>query len=284
MMTRRLEELKTEYKNIKAPERLKVRISRIIKIRFIMKKVIKSAACAAVFLGVFIGALNGIPAFAKSMASISGMEPVVKILTFGRYQINDGNFSADVVTPKIEGLLDKELQDRINNDFKENANLIISEFEKDYKEIKKADPEAHMGIEYNYQILTDNDNILAIDVYLLNTVGSSSTIHKFYTINKKNGELLTLPSLFKENADYVNVLSQYILSEMKRQNEAGENMFWLEEDSFAEPFTQIKPDQNFYIDNRGDLVICFDKYEVAPGASGSPEFIIPKDIISNILE
>jgi hypothetical protein len=282
MSIRQLEELKTEYENVKAREQLKERVYRIMKRRSIMKKIVNVAATAAVIFSIFVGALNGVPAFAQDIANISGMESMVKILTFGRYQVNDGHFSANIVTPKIEGLLDKELQDKINRDFKESANLVISAFEKDYKEIKEQAPEAHMGVEYNYQVLTDNDDTLAIDVYLLNIVGSSSTTHKFYTINKKTGELITLPSLFKENADYVNVLSEYILSEMKRQNAAGENMFWVEKGDYVEPFSKIKPDQNFYLNNEGDLVICFDKYEVAPGASGSPQFVIPKNIIKNI--
>ncbi len=41
--------------------------------------------------------------------------------------------------------------------------------------------------------------------------------------------------------------------------------------------------QNFYINKEGKFVISFDEYEVAPGYMGVQEFIIPTEIISNIL-
>lgn len=68
---------------------------------------------------------------------------------------------------------------------------------------------------------------------------------------------------------------------MARENAENDGLYDLEGD-FA--FKQIKPDQNFYINDKGELVICFDKYEVAAGAQGSPEFVIPNDIIKDILK
>ena len=139
----------------------------------------------------------------------------------------------------------------------------------------------HMGVNSDYIVKTDNDNILAIDVYILNTAGSSSTVHSFYTIDKKSGRLLTLEGLFKKDADYVKVLSDYIKQEMKRENEENDGLFELDGEW---AFKGIKKDQNFYINNDGLLVICFDKYEVAAGAQGSPEFVIPNEIIKDILK
>ena len=37
-------------------------------------------------------------------------------------------------------------------------------------------------------------------------------------------------------------------------------------------------------DKDGNLVIVFDKYEVAPGGMGTPEFVIEKGSISDILK
>ena len=60
-------------------------------------------------------------------------------------------------------------------------------------------------------------------------------------------------------------------------------MFWVDDDVF-EGFEKIADDQNFYINNEGNIVICFDKYEVAAGAQGSPEFVIPEDVVADILK
>ena len=37
---------------------------------------------------------------------------------------------------------------------------------------------------------------------------------------------------------------------------------------------------NFYFDADGNLVLVFEKYEVAPGYMGTPEFTIPKEIFN----
>ena len=71
---------------------------------------------------------------------------------------------------------------------------------------------------------------------------------------------------------------------MTRLNNEEGGMFWVEDDEFTEGFKGIKKDQNFYINEDGNLVICFDKYDVAAGAQGSPEFVIPNEIIKDIVK
>lgn len=154
------------------------------------------------------------------------------------------------VTPQIEGLLDEDLEDKLNNEFKENAAAVIAAYETDVKELKAESPDedVHMSIMSDYTVKTDNDDILALDVYIYTASGSSSTIHHFYNIDKKTGQLLTLPGLFKDDADYVSVISEYITSEMKRLNAEENGMFFIDgEENDFDGFKEIKPDQNFYI-------------------------------------
>ena len=95
---------------------------------------------------------------------------------------------------------------------------------------------------------------------------------------------MTLKSLFKDNADYITPISEYIRGEMKRINDEENGAFWIEKDEFNfDIFEKIKPNQNFYINSDNKLVICFDKYDVAAGAQGSPEFVIPDGVIKDIL-
>ena len=288
-MNKKLEKMKQEYMQINASDALKERIKNTMKESKedknntkMWKVVTGSVACCYI---VFMLVLNINPAFAAQIGDIPGMKGVVKVLTFGRYVMDDGGYKANIETPKIEGLLDQELQDKLNQDFRNNANALILAFEKDIKELKKQFPnqEVNLGIDSGYIVKTDNESILAIDVYMVNTVGSSSTTHKFYTIDKESQTVLTLPSLFKEDSDYVAVLSEYIKTEMRRQNEKGENTYWVDDPTFG-PFKGITENQNFYINNDGRIVICFDKYEVAPGASGSPEFVIPEELVKDILK
>lgn len=284
----KIDELKEKYEDIKAPEELKENIKKTINAEKKRKSPFKKYAGIAACVGITaIAALNVSPAIVYASADIPILGTIVKIVTFGRYEKQENGYEANIVTPQIEGLLDKNLQDKLNEEFKENANSVISAFEKDVKALKEefGDKTVHMGIEYNYLVKTDSEDILALDVYMLNTAASSSTVHKFYTIDKKSGELLTLKGLFKEDTDYVSVLSNYIVEEMKRMNKEDGGMFWVDqEEAFEESFKSIKDDQNFYINDDGNIVVCFDKYEVAAGAQGSPEFVIPKDIVKDIIK
>ena len=283
-MNRSLKKLKEAYLSVKPTENFEERLKIMIKRKKTYRKLAQTVAAAAAVFAVFVGSLNLLPTFAKEVAALPGMDSLVKVLTLGRYHVKDNNFYADIVTPQLEGLLDPQLQDKLNQDFRENADMVIAAFEKSYQELKQADPDAHLGVECNYQVRTDTPDILAIDVYWLETVGSSSTTHRFYTIDKNTGELLTLSSLFQEGADYITPISDYILNEMRRQNQTGERYFWTEDSAFADPFRAIRADQNFYLNENGKLVVCFDKYEAGPGSSGSPEFVIPDQVVASILK
>ena len=277
---------KSEYESIFAPESFKKRISAISRLEKVKKAVLKVAATAACLAAVFVAALNISPRFAYAMSDIPVIKEVVSVVTFGKYEHKENGYEAKIVTPKIEGLLDKELENKLNSEFKENANSIIAAYESDVKELKKefGEETVHMAIESNYEVKTDNDKILALDVYIFTAAGSSNTKHSFYNIDKTSGKLLSLSDMFKKGADYITPISEYITSEMRRMNKEEDGLFWIgDEQEFFEGFKKIKPDQNFYINNDGQIVICFDKYEVSAGAQGCPEFVIPNDIIKNIL-
>ena len=49
-------------------------------------------------------------------------------------------------------------------------------------------------------------------------------------------------------------------------------------------FKSIKEDQNFYLNEDGQIVICFDEYEVAPGYMGLVQFTIDNSVVSDILK
>ncbi len=252
---------------------------KVVSLNWLKKTAYSVATAAAAFVLVF----NLIPGLSYAASDIPVLGDVVRIVTFGRFEVSKENYEAKVVTPKIEGLLNKELEEKLNAEFSQNASAVIAAFEKDVKELSEefGEENFHLGVEANYVVRTDNEDILAIDTYIVNTVASSSTTHRFYNIDKKTGNMIELESLFESDADYITPISDYIKGEMKKQNADGSGFFWIEEEDI-EPFEKIKKDQNFFINDEGNIVICFDKYEVAAGAAGSPEFEIPGHIIESI--
>lgn len=59
---------------------------------------------------------------------------------------------------------------------------------------------------------------------------------------------------------------------------------WVENAEIGQDLVTPDGKHNFYRNKDGNLVIVFDKYEVAPGSMGTPEFVIKKEDISNILK
>lgn len=113
------EKLKDEYNDVKASKEFKESVFKMIKRerkKEIFKVIAATAACATV---ATVSAVNVSPALAQAVLDVPIVGSVVKVVTFGRYKNKDGGFGAKVVTPELKGLLDKELEDELNKNFKE---------------------------------------------------------------------------------------------------------------------------------------------------------------------
>ena len=235
-----------------------------------LKKTMYSAAAIA---ASFVLMVNCIPSLAYAASDVPILGDIVRVVTFGRFEVQEDNYEANITTPKIEGLLNKDLEKKLNKELEDNANTIIAAFESDIKKMSDmyGDKNFHLSVTADYEVKTDNEDILAVNFYFTTIEASAVTANRFYNIDKKSGTLITLDSLFKKDADYVTPISNYILSELKKQNDDGTGFYILDGEE-EQRFTKIRNDQHFYINNAGNIVICFDEYEVAAGAQGCPEF------------
>lgn len=282
----KMDKLKKDYEDIDIPEELdsivkasiqEAKRKRIKKRPVFRNSFIGVAAAAA----IFIGSINVSPAFAKSMVNVPILGSIVEVFTVQQLTVDEGTYQADVSTPGITGLEDEELQATLNEKYAVENKELFEKFEKEIAELKEAGG-GHLGVDAGYEVLTDNDRILSIMRYQVNTVGSSSTTMSYDTIDKIDNVLITLPSLFKDDS-YIEAINTYIAGEMERQMAEDEMISYFINDEYAEGFTTIKPDQNFYITDDQKLVLSFDKYEVAPGYMGVVTFEIPTDIVKDLL-
>ncbi|MBD5384221.1 MAG: DUF3298 domain-containing protein, partial [Ruminococcaceae bacterium] len=95
-----------------------------------------------------------------------------------------------------------------------------------------------------------------------------------------SGEVLALADLFDENYDYIGEISAEVLRQMEYRVQYEEADYFIPGGIWSddECFKEISPDQEFYINSDGLLVIVFEEYTVAPGKEGSPEFVMPYEI------
>ncbi len=290
MGDKKMKQLKKDYMNTPIPEELDFMIEKTLKKRRMKMKKEKnirrmkiSAASVAAALAITVLGVNTSPSIAETLGDMPIIGNVVKVLTFREYKIDEDGYHGDITTPVIEGLVDEELQESLNQKYLEENKELYEEFIQEVEELKK-DGGGHLGVDSGYIVKTDTDEILSIGRYTVNTVGSSSTVFKYDTISKKNNILITLASLFKDDS-YIESISENIKKQMIEENKADEDkIYWIEGiEEDIEGFEEISVNQSFYINEDNKLVISFDKYEVAPGYMGVVEFIIPIEVLSDVL-
>ena len=282
-----MNKFRNEYENIEIPDELEFLVRTTIKEqekKMKRKNIINKSVIAAAVAGVvFVGSINLSSEISYALSEVPVLGSIVRVLTFKTFELKDNNFDAELKTPAIEGL-DSNLEAMLNQKYLDENQKLYDDFMKEIDELKKADmDEAHMGIASGYEVKTDTDKLLVIGRYVVNTAGSSSTTIKYDTIDKQNKILITLPSLFKDEA-YIDIISENIKAQMKEQMKDENNVYWLEDEMMGdENFSKIDKNQSFYITKDNQLVIAFDKYEVAPGYMGNPEFIIPSELLKDAL-
>ena len=292
MEDKNLQELKKEYNEIPIPDQLDFIVKKALKDsgvyksrrKTIYKRLGVTAASLAIVIGILAVGVNSNQAFADKLSKIPVVDSIVKVLTFKRYNIDEDKYKVNIEVPSIEGLENKALEDSLNEKYISKNKELYEEFVTDMEGLKKID-DGHLGIESGYVVKTDNDNILSIGRYVVNTVGTSSTTFEYDTIDKKNKILITLPSLFKDNK-YIEIISENIKEQMREQMKSdSKKVYWIADESGNNMniFKEISENQNFYINDQSQLVISFNKYEVAPGYMGIVEFIIPTDILADAL-
>ena len=142
----------------------------------------------------------------------------------------------------------------------------------------------HESLLIDYDVMTDTDKWFTLRLSLYEGAGSSMQYYKFYTLNKETGELCTLADLFKDDL-YIKRISEEIRRQMEaRMEEDPTCTYWVDNEIEDWNFEAVAPDQHFYLNAAGNLVLVFDKYTVAPGYMGTPEFEIQKEIFADILK
>ena len=170
----------------------------------------------------------------------------------------------------------QEIIDKINYtiykdvmDFKNDVRKQSLEYKKLYEnELSK---QADKPLKYQYEVYVtyevpyDKNNIISIVLTKYEFTGGAHgmTFVNAYNYNLLNGEILKLRDMFKDGVDYIELINDFIYSEISKEPE---KYF-----SGKDGFKGISKDQPFYIDEEG-IIIYFGLYEIAPYYVGIPKF------------
>lgn len=238
------------------------------------------AAVAACFIFVLLFLLPNVSvSYARALEKIPVIGDIVRVVTIRNYYYSDGNHEMDIDVPKVEG--DDSAADYINKDVSALTSALVNQF---YKDLELSNNSGYGSVNVDYEVVSNTQRWFTLKLHVTEIAASSNSYYVFYHIDKKLGRIVELGDLFKTDK-YSDVLTKDIKKQMKERMAQDKNIsYWVNDSEIGEEFASVKADSNFYWNQDGNMVIVFDKYEVGSGSMGTPEFVIEKERIKNILK
>jgi hypothetical protein len=180
--------------------------------------------------------------------------------------------------------------DQFVTDINAEINNIVNNYLIDAKSRLQADKDAFIAtggteedwakrdldINVDYEVKYRQGNLLSLVLSTDESWYGAYDMKYFYNIDLKQNRELTLKDVLGE--DYTDVANASIIKQMKeRTAEDPERVYWGVTDdgkSDITGFTSVDENSKFYLNEDGKPVVCFDKYEIAPGFMGAQDFVI----------
>lgn len=272
-----MEMWKEEYDQIPVPQEARDRIeagimrARLEKKRSDrMKNMKRTGVTAAALVLTFGIAVNASPVVAQAMDGIPVIGSIARVVTIRNYnESTDNGMMADISVPQIDGNV------AANAEMDAYAKELISRYEKEVV-AQLGQEEGHYALESSYEVVSDNDKYVSIRINTVETMASGAEFVKIFTVNKATGETVSLKD-YLNSPEKLEAVSQNIKDQMAAQMAEDEGKVYFTEGEVG-GFTGLTGDENFYLNEAGELVIVFGEYEVAPGYMGTVSFTIPADV------
>lgn len=229
---------------------------------------------------MFMLLTNVSPKFAYAMQEIPIIGNIVKVITIRNYFDKDGNSEIEMEIPNLKN--DNNSQSQTNENVNEDVNQLTQNIlDKFYAEMNS---ENHLSIKVESDVIENNKYWFTLKLTISEVAASSDLKYKYYNIDKRTDEIVKLSDLF-DDENYKKAISEEIKKQMiSRMEKDKDVVYWIDEENEEWNFNMIEDNQNFYLSNKDNIVIVFDKYEVGPGSTGTPEFEINKQIYEKYLK
>ena len=250
------------------------------KIKPIWSNIRKFNYAIAMEMLMFVLLTNVSPKFAYAMQELPIIGDIVKVITIRNYFDKDGNSEIEMEIPNIKN--DNNSQSQTNENVNEDVNQLTQNIlDKFYAEMNS---ENHLSIKVESDVIQNNKYWFTLKLTISEVAASSDLKYKYYNIDKRTDEIVKLSDLF-DDENYKKAISEEIKKQMVSRMEKDKDVvYWIDEENEEWNFNMIEDNQNFYLSNKGNIVIVFDKYEVGPGSTGTPEFEINKQIYEKYLK
>ena len=272
-----MEMWKEEYDQIPVPQEARDRIeagimrARLEKKRSDrMKNMKRTGVTAAALVLTFGIAVNASPVVAQAMDGIPVIGSIARVVTIRNYnESTDNGMMADISVPQIDGNV------AANVEMDAYAKELIARYEKEVV-AQLGQEEGHYALESSYEVVSDDDKYVSIRINTVETMASGAEFVKIFTVDKATGQTVSLKD-YLNSPEKLEAVSQNIKDQMAAQMAEDEGKVYFTEGEVG-GFTGLTGDENFYLNEAGELVIVFGEYEVAPGYMGTVSFTIPADV------
>jgi hypothetical protein len=283
-------EAKKEYREIPVPEELSERLEKTIreyrpkKSRSHIRHMRLIGTAAAVWL-LFVTGMNTNTAFAAQMQELPVFGTIAKLFVFENYIREADSTVLNVTIPELKNTGYDDLESRINDEIRSRMREVLDEAERKAEAYREAflqtggdEADLHpMEIQVNYEIKCSNEHYLSFVVWKSESLASVYYEEYIYNIDLETGKELTLRDLL--GPDYIRIASEAVKEQIEQRIAEDDNQIFFgygksDEIMSVAAFSQIAENQPFYINEEGQIVIVFEKYSIAPGYMGRPEFIV----------
>lgn len=295
---RNLKDAKDIYDHIVVPEELDDRLRKVLESAPSPKKknnVVKftrwAATAAAALLLCFTVGLNTSQSFAMEMSELPVIGAVAKVLTIRSYETKNDNVTTTVEVPEIQlETTAKETALAITDVNAKIQELVDAFTAEKYAQIEDGKVtflesggteeewnQRYIDVNVDYAVKHQSERILSLLIDGWISWFNFEEFRNFYNIDLVTGKALTLVDFFGEDAyEYT---EKCVLEQMHQRIAADpENVvFWgiNEAEDMGNKFIGVDETTPFYINEKGNVVISYNEYDVAPGYMGIVEFEIP---------
>lgn len=248
--------------------------------QLVRRHAVRYTACAAAAcLVLFVTALNTIPAFASGVSEIPVLGRIAQVLTFAEYERQGENETLIVRQPKLSNTGNTELEKRINLEIQRKIDALVKTFQEEAEQAKQlylengGDEDEYMIPEINidYRLHCNNGSVVSFVLIKSETQASYYEEQYYYNIDLETGKELTLRDLLGPN--YKEIVRQRVRQQIEERKEKDPDAYFYSEEELAS-FGMTLDDPGFYLNEKGNVVVVYPKYEIAPGYMGIQEFEI----------
>lgn len=278
-----LHKAKQDYENIPIPSDLSALVEDAIeankKTRFSFKPG-WALCCGAAGL---IFALNLSPVLAANLQQLPYLGEFFRVLTFRHIETSTELTEINASIPAVTSLENIEMARSINEEIytliEGRMDEALERAQTDWQAYLNTggDPEEKRTTSFwaDYEVQCDDDTLLSFIIHIEEASYSVEHLNYYYNLNPHTGQEIQLLELI--DTDQIEAINQEIQNQISQREAEDENNLYFHDD--YDEFKTICADQHFYITAAHQLVIVFERYEIAPGYMGEQEFLIPFEIV-----